>query len=328
MYPMNISRTIRLICESCLKIKSGDRVIILGFTEENQRIAAAIASEAHVMGAEAGVILIPPPLPGVVEPPSFVAAAMMASDLVVTLGLVDFGHTMARKQATAAGVSYAYIPDLMNDELTELGISSEDLMAVRERTLLLAERVTNARTAKITTAAGTDLTIPLDGRPGLSLYPVFDAPGHFAIVPFYAEVACAPLENKAHGVAVFDGTVVGMPGFNGVLPHPIRCIFEKGRVVKMEGGPLAAKLESALKKSGENTDSLAELGIGSNHCMRDVLIGNRRDNGIFGHIHLALGRNTDLGGVQMSPIHMDLLLCEARLELDGELIIENRQLMV
>lgn len=328
MYPMNISRTIRLICESCLKIKSGDKVIILGFTEEDQRIAAALAAEAHAMGSEAGVILVPPPLPGVVEPPSFVEAAMLASDLVVTLGLVDFGHTQARKRATQAGVSYAYIPDLMNDELTELGSTSEDLMAVRERTLILAELVTNAKTARITTAAGTDLTIPLDGRPGLPLYPVFDAPGHFAIVPFYAEVACAPLENEAHGVAVVDGTVVGMPGFNGVLPKPIRFIFKKGRVAGIEGDQLAAKLDIALKRAGENTDSLAELGIGSNHCMRDVLIGNRRDNGIFGHIHLALGRNIDLGGVQMSPIHTDFLLCEARLELDGELIIEDRQLMV
>lgn len=325
---MSIARTVRLICESCLRIGAGDKVVILGFTEDDQRIAAALAAEAHTAGAEAGVILVPPPAPGVVEPPPFVAAAMLASDLVVTLGLVDFGHSQARKQATAAGVSYAYIPDLMNDELTELGTTSNDLMAVRERTLTLAELVTHAKTARITTAAGSDLTILIEDRPGLPLYPVFDRPGHFAIVPFYAEVACAPVEHTAHGVAVADGTVVGMPGFNGVLPEPIRFAFEKGRVVGVDGGRIAAKLGRAVKEAGVNADRLAEMGLGSNHRMRDILVGNRRDNGIFGHVHFALGRNLDLGGKQMSPIHADFLLCGARLELDGKLIMENRRLMV
>jgi len=328
MYPMNIARTLRLIAQSCLQIKAGDKVIILGYTEEDQRVAAALAAEAHTVGAEAGVVLVPPPPPGVIEPPAFVAAAMMASNLVVTLGLVDFGHSQARKQATAAGVSYAYIPDLMNDELTELATSSDDLEAVRERTVAMAELVTNAKTAHITTTSGTDLTIPIEGRPGLPLHPVFEKPGHFAIVPFYAEVACAPLENAAYGVAVADGTVVGMPGFNGVLTEAIRFVFEKGRVVNIEGGRTAAKLEAALKDAGENADSLAEMGLGSNHRMRDILVGNRRDNGIFGHVHFALGRNVDLGGKQMSPIHTDFLICDASLELDGRIIMEHRQLMV
>ncbi|MHB8763483.1 MAG: aminopeptidase [Deferrisomatales bacterium] len=324
MYPMDISRTVRLIVSTCLGVKAGTRILIVGYTDEDLRLATAQAAEAHASGAEAGVVLVAPPR--AVEPPEFLAEAMKKVDTVVTLGPVDYGHTHARKELSALGVNFAYIPDLMNQELVDLDIGPDDLLGVSERTVRVAEAVTRARTARVVSAAGTDLCMEVEGRPGLALHPVFRKPGHFAIVPFYYEVACAPVEGTARGTVVTDGTVVGLPGLNGVLAEPIRWTVEGGRVTAIEGGREARRLRELLPAFGENANCIAELGIGMNDRMRNVLVGNRRDNAIFGHIHIALGRNQDLGGDVWSPLHADFLTMDVRLELDGETIIDQGRL--
>jgi leucyl aminopeptidase (aminopeptidase T) len=320
MYPLDISRTVKLIIDTCLNVQPDQRILIAGFTEDDLKLAAALAARAHAAGAEVGIILVAPPA-AKVEPPSFLAAAMKAVDLVITLGSVDFGHTAARKAITSQGISYAYIPDLMNQEMINLDVQPQDLLDVMEQTLVIAERVSNARTARITSPSGTDIEIDITARQGLPLHPIFRTPGHFAIVPFYYEVACAPVENRASGTVVADGTIVGLPALNGVLDEPITWEMEKGRVTNIRGGKKARLLAQLLPSLGENANSLGELGIGTNDKMHNLLVGNRRDNAILGHIHLALGRNVDLGGNQWSPIHADFMVMDAALELDGRPII-------
>jgi leucyl aminopeptidase (aminopeptidase T) len=316
MYPLDISWTVKLIIDTCLNVQPGQRILIAGFTEADMRLASALAARARAAEAEVGIVVVEPPARKV-EPPPFLAAAMKEVDFVITLGPVDFGHTEARKSLTNQGISYAYIPDLMNQELIDLNIQPQDLLDVMERTLIIAELVSKAEIARITSSPGTDIEIDVRGRQGLPLHPIFRGPGHFAIVPFYYEVACAPVEHKATGTVVTDGTVVGLPALNGVLDEPITWEMEKGRIVNVRGGKKAHLLSQLLPSLGENADSLAELGIGTNDRMHNLLVGNRRDNTLLGHVHLALGRNMDLGGNQWSPIHADFMVMNATVQLDG-----------
>ncbi len=322
MYPLDISWTVKLIIDTCLRIQPGHRILIAGFTEADLKLASALAARARAAEAEVGIVLVEPPTRKV-EPPSFLAEAMKKVDFVITLGLVDFGHTETRKEITSQGISYAYIPDLMNQELIDLNIHPQDLLDVTERTLVMAESVSKARSARITSPSGTDIEIDITERQGLPLHPIFRNPGHFAIVPFYYEVACAPVEYKANGTVVTDGTIVGLPGLNGVLEEPIIWEMEKGRIVNIKGGKKARSLSQLLPSLGENADSLGELGIGTNDRMRNILVGNRRDNAISGHVHLALGRNMDLGGNQWSQIHADFMVMNATVQLDGRPIISE-----
>lgn len=322
MYPMDISHTVRLIIQTCLQVAPGQELLIIGFSDDDLKLAAALAGEARAWGAEAGIVMVEPPRHRV-EPPDFLTAAMLKVDTVITLGQVDFGHSNARKQATAAKVNYFYIPDLMNEELLDLHIQASDLIHIRERTLALAQMVSEADSARVTSPAGTDLEIDIQGREGLALQPIYSGPGHFAIVPFYSEVACAPCERRSRGTLVVDGSIVGLSGLTGVVSEPICLRMAEGRVVEIQGGREASALAKNLPDLGENAESLAELGIGTNFRMRDVLVGNRRDNAIFGHVHLALGRNTDLGGEQWSPIHADFMTRNVRLDLDGKPVIDQ-----
>ena len=321
MFPWNIARTTGLIVNACLRIKPGETVLIAASTEEEIRIAAALAGACRMAEADAGIVIVEPPRRRH-EPPEFLAVAMKAVNHIITIGEAEFGHTNARKAASDKGVNYAYIPDLMNEELLALEVQASDLLSAKNLTEEIADAVTGASMVRITSPAGTDIEIPVEGRTGLPLHPIYEHPGHFAIVPFYFEVACPPLENRANGTVVIDGTVVGLPPLNGVPTQPIRWQVERGKITHIEGGREAELLREVLLRAGKNSHSLAELGIGTNDMMLDVLRGNRLDNAIFGHIHLALGRNLDLGGIQDSPIHADFLVTRATVSLDGRPLIE------
>jgi leucyl aminopeptidase (aminopeptidase T) len=215
------------------------------------------------------------------------------------------------------------MPELMATDLAELAIKSKDLVEVMEFTDRLASAVSEANKVHISNRIGTDVVFDITGRRGLSLTPVFRTPGQLSVIPFYAEVACAVVEGKGSGTAVLDGTVVGLPSLNGVLNEPISWGVQKGSVVGINGGREAVKLRGLLEKLDDNAWKIGELGIGTNFKLPNRLRGTRVDNAIFGHIHLALGRNVDLGGEQWSQIHADFLCSDVKVELDGRTIIED-----
>ena len=95
-------------------------------------------------------------------------------------------------------------------------------------------------------------------------------------------------------------------------------------MVSIEGEPGAGYLERALqvgerKPGGERSRTIAELGIGTNPKAR--LQGNLvTDEKVAGTIHVAIGRNDFLGGETVAPVHIDCVVGEPTLRVDGELV--------
>jgi hypothetical protein len=176
----------------------------------------------------------------------------------------------------------------------------------------LLAKLEGAKEIHLRGAAGTDLTLRVEGRPFLS-----DAlplePGSFANYPG-GEVFVAPLEDSADGLLVADLTVPFT--VDGLVDEPVRLTFEHGRVTAIEGGRAAALLRDLVESAGEGGDVIAELGIGlypglapRGHVMLDEKAA--------GTAHVAIGRNTGHGGVNESSIHVDCVLSAPRIEADG-----------
>jgi leucyl aminopeptidase (aminopeptidase T) len=97
--------------------------------------------------------------------------------------------------------------------------------------------------------------------------------------------------------------------------------------VEIKNGSGAAYLNAAIadgerKRDGEGCRTIAELGIGTNPCAR--LQGNIiTDEKAAGTIHVALGRNDFLGGATLAPIHIDAVVGEPTVLVDGEPLIED-----
>lgn len=316
---MEMIRGIKLITETCFQITKGERVIIVAYGDEDLKVASLLAAEMKAAQAEVGIVIVEPPKE--IEPPPFLAEAMKKVDVLISLGNIDYGHTMARKEAPS--LKYAYMPTIMMRAMAELNFQSEDLLEVEKRTEQLAEVVSKAKEAHLFSAAGTDLILDIEGRRGIPIHPIFRKPGHLAIIPFYAEVAVAPVEHKARGAYVVNGNIWGHPSLECIVKDPIYWEVQNGKVVDIRGGKEANLLRGTLPKFDENAFYIGELGIGTNHKLPNRLTGTKMDDAIFGHVHIALGRNMALGGTQWSQIHVDFLSRDIKLELDGKTIIEN-----
>jgi leucyl aminopeptidase (aminopeptidase T) len=47
------------------------------------------------------------------------------------------------------------------------------------------------------------------------------------------------------------------------------------------------------------------------------------DEGVFGSVHIGIGTNITLGGNVKAAIHYDLLMWEATIDLDGDIVLEK-----
>jgi leucyl aminopeptidase (aminopeptidase T) len=52
------------------------------------------------------------------------------------------------------------------------------------------------------------------------------------------------------------------------------------------------------------------------------------DDALLGTVHLAVGRNNDIGGKTLSAIHNDLLMTQPSLELDGVRVLEKGRFQI
>jgi leucyl aminopeptidase (aminopeptidase T) len=166
----------------------------------------------------------------------------------------------------------------------------------------------------VTTHLGTDLTFSIAGRDIKADTGLIHQPCQFGNLPA-GECFVAPLENSAEGMLVVDKSFPGL-----VVDQPVRMIFEKGRAVAVEGGAEA---------HGENCRVIAELGIGTNPKAR--LTGNlMTDEKVMGTIHVAIGDNASpsYGGANEAPIHIDGVVGQPTLVVDGESLIEKGNYLV
>jgi leucyl aminopeptidase (aminopeptidase T) len=325
--PLEFIRGVRLITDVCLEVGPGESVLCIADRQENMEILTLIAAECEARGAEVAVTLIGPRKHHHHEPPRTVAHAMQKADIVIVMTFGSLVHTQARKQANAAGVKIALMGEVTREFLSSFDLTKEELLKVRTQTEEIVRRLTAARSARMTTKAGTDLTMSLEGRNGVGLVP-FGEKGTFFGVPGYAEAACPPVEDSAEGVLFVDGTMMGTEDMEALVQEPFEMRFEKGRLVSISGGRDGRRVENLLNGLEDQARVFAELGVNSNFMVPKKLRGSRLDMLVGGHIHCGLGRNDHIGGKSAAATHLDFLVTYATLLLDGVPIIEEGNLKI
>jgi leucyl aminopeptidase (aminopeptidase T) len=86
--------------------------------------------------------------------------------------------------------------------------------------------------------------------------------------------------------------------------------------------PEGERLMAALTAAGEQGTNVAELGIGTNE--KATLTGNiLEDEKILGTVHVAFGASAGIGGTVSVPIHLDVVILDASLEVDGRTVLDR-----
>ena len=239
---------------------------------------------------------------------------MLEADVIFELTSVFVGSCPARRAACEQGARYLTVPGLSWTTLRPGGPFAADFHALGEHAKRLADRFDRAGEFELTSAAGTSLRGSVEGRRGRPLWGIADEPGGYAAPPD-VEVGASPVEGSAEGTVVIDGSLLFLGPDQ--LGSPVELRFESGRLVDI-AGPEAWRLSDALERSGDDRMwSLAEVSIGLNPCSRPG--GSALElEGIVGGAHVAVGNNVAYGGSNDARSHLDCVLLEATLALDGE----------
>ncbi len=312
-------RTIRLpagvtaVVKVCADVQPGEHAVVVTDTPKAD-IAELIAEGCRRAGAETVIVSMTPRSAHGEEPPSTVAAAMEAADVLFMPTSFSLSHAPARIRACQRGARALSMADLTLKQLSEGGLTA-DFEAEAIRVAWVTERLNAHQRLHITTPAGTDLTLSVAGRKANAADCLCRRPGMLGSPPDI-EANVAPLETSAEGVAVIDGSIPH-PEL-GLLKHPVILTFREGLIVAIEGGSEAAILRRILDAPGlDSTRVLAEFGVGLNR--RAQLCGSMlEDEGADGTIHLGIGANLALGGTNRAPLHVDCVIRSATVMLDGD----------
>jgi leucyl aminopeptidase (aminopeptidase T) len=299
-------------------VSAGDEVLVI-CNPATEEIGQLMRIEAQGDGADATLAVISERETHAAEPPRAVAAAMAAADVVLAPTIQSLSHTAARKAASEAGVRIATLPGVTEEMLARL--MNGDLEEMRRRGWAIVNLLNRGKEARITCAHGSDFRFSLEGREGIVDAGELTARGAFGNLPC-GEGFIAPVEGTGEGVLVVDGSIAAI----GLVEEPVRLTIEEGHLIGATGNQ-GAELMSLLTPHGPDGTNVAELGIGTNE--EAILTGNiLEDEKIYGTAHVAFGASAGIGGTVQVPVHLDVVIKEPTVEIDGEAILGGGELLI
>jgi leucyl aminopeptidase (aminopeptidase T) len=296
----------------CLDLGAEESIAIVT-DDERRAIAEALYEVAAETTDDATFLQYPPGEQHGEEPPEPVAAAMQAADAFLAPTTRSLSHTRARSAACEAGARGATLPGITERVMVE-GLDA-DYEAIAQHCADVLEQVEEAEEVRVTSPAGTDITFETAGREWHEDTGMMREAGSFSNLPA-GEVFVAP--ESADGTFVVDGTM--MP--HGLLAddQELRFEVEDGHVTHISDEAVREDVEQASTEVGTAATNVAELGIGTNVGVTELVGSVLLDEKAAGTVHIAIGDNASIGGEIEAPIHLDGILRAPTVYADGEAI--------
>jgi leucyl aminopeptidase (aminopeptidase T) len=318
-------------------------VLVISDTAHDARVWQVVQSILSELGADVTVALFDRRPADYYDPPAAVCESMLASDINVLIASTGMLHSPANFRAMQAGIPAICMDGGMTLEMFQSGAVTDDMTQIAVRKHFVAKDVFGAQAneCRVTSRHGTDFSYRVAGRIFVPPLPsaAFDP---YKIVHFdkeenrnggnlyyylfpTGEFNVAPIEGSGNGKLVIDLTMHHL----GRLSTPIELTVERGRVVSIEGGVDARILRDYLRVYGDENAYMcpaeASVGVNAKAIVRGV---QREDKNIMGTMHFGLGTNIDVGGSVSSKIHMDGVVLEPTLFVDGVKRIQHGNILV
>ena len=217
------------------------------------------------------------------------------------------------KYVEETGIDY---DELMHDFINALEVDHQKLGQAGSE---IASRLRGKSLIHVHDPNGTNLAFSIEGRyVGVetgTLEDCFLTGGECEVELPAGEVYVAPVETSANGTLVVDE----------LREYKIRRLelcFERGRVVSFKAEKGFDVFKSILEKAEGDKDRIAELGIGTNYCIKPIG-WTQYDEKALGTAHIAIGDNTNLGGVNKASIHIDFVLHNPTITANNQTIIKK-----
>jgi len=305
------------VLDQCLGIRPGEQVVLLtdGGTD-----AEVVTRLLEAVAARDGIPLVAqmpaPHLPGA-EPPGAVAAMMAEAGAIIELTSLFIGSSRARRDATDRGARYLAMPGVRVGTFRAGGPLDVDFEQLRADADHVGRAWGAAQEFRLTSRGGTDLRGSVADRPGRVLHGIATQPGAY-MAPPDIESGTAPVEGTVSGTVVVDGDLLFMG--RGPLPEPVVLHIVDGQVRGIEGaerGRLTTMLERC---QDDRMTNLAEVSVAFNPAGTICSVPMETESA-RGTAHVALGNSIAYGGVVNAVAHLDCVMRDATLELDGRAVM-------
>ena len=311
-----LDKAVKAVVRDCLAVREGEEVLVI-CNPATESLGEPMRAEAQAAGAEAVLAVMAERASHAGEPPASLAEAMAAVDVVLAPTVQSLSHTAARKRASEAGARIATLPGATEEMLAR--VMSADMEGLRRKGGEIARRLDAASEAVVTCPNGSNLHLDLEGRTAIPDAGVLTERGAFGNLPC-GEGFIPP--TNGWGTLVIDGSLAGV----GLAADPVVLVVEAGHLTSARGGQGMAFMD-LLTAHGEDGTNLAELGIGTNE--KAILTGNiLEDEKILGTAHVAFGASAAIGGNVQVPVHLDCVVTRPTVELDGEALVRDGELLV
>lgn len=320
MAPCEMAPAAYRIVQGIMRVTDGERVLIVTDWRRPPGVTSVLCEAVALCGAEPVVITMPPRSVGGEEPPPAVAAAMAAADVVLCQAHYAMVHTAAVRAALAAGRRVLEFWGVEEEMLVTGGLTA-DYAQVDALDARLVRRLAGVQTARLQTAAGTDLTVRIADRAVIALggEMIPAGGGSFCSLPG-GEIAISPQEGTAEGRLV-DPYLLEKREI-GRRTEPLRLEVRAGLVTDVAGGREAEILKRMLDEADDNARNIAEFALGTNRWCR-AWSGMREAKKAYGTAHVAIGDSRTIGGHVQSGMHMDMIFMDPIVTVDGQVILSG-----
>ena len=293
-----------------LSLKSDETVLVVSDEKKNE-IGNAFMDGAKKLGANVKKYVLPEDKRPLKEIPDALLKIIDDNNIIINAfeGFPEetpFRIKLIKKEiSTNARVGHA--PGITHAMMT-MGPMTADYEKVAENAYSLISKFKNAKNVHITAPGGTDMTLDIENRGFDSDVKIKS--GTFGNLPA-GEIWCAPVENKANGIIVTDGSI----GDVGQVKKPLRIEVKDGKIVSLQSDDsgLVEKIKK-LTSVDKMASVIGELGIGLNPNAR--ITGNLLEDEKAGKTaHIAFGNNEEMpNGKNNSKTHRDFLFYKPTLK--------------
>lgn len=319
------------------ELRAGEAVAVLSESQSRDVLVETARLAAQSLGGRVVEVVLPTPTSAHPVPirstgasqaiahHPVALAALSAADLVIDCTVEGLLHAPELGQILGAGARVLMISNEHPDVFDRLGWDAD----LPRRVELGHAWLRDAATMRVTSAAGTDLTVRLEGAFTAGSTGLTAGRGSIAHWPGGLVLAFP----AAHSVS---GTIVLAPGdmnltFNRYVERPVTLTIEDDHVVDIRGEGVDAALFSSYLSAFGDRESYAtsHVGWGMNPAARwDALaLYDTRDlwgteaRAFAGNFLYSTGANENAG--RFTAGHFDLPMRSCTVLLDGRVVVEE-----
>lgn len=302
---------------TCLAVKEGEKTVVVA-DAGTRAVGEALFGAALSTGADVILAVIPAAKRPGEEPPEPLARMMVDCDVVILATSQSLTHTAARRAANRAGARVASLPGVTEEMLSE-GALTADYIEIQKSMRRLERRVRNAKTVRLTSELGTDVTFEVTRREWITKDTGVCHKGSEMTTLPAGEIFVAPVEGSADGRLVIDAW------FHEPAPEVVTVVVKEGYASKVTG---AASAVHEMNRGGRDGRAFGTVGLGLNPNARITGTNLLEDEKAMGAVHIGFGDNVAYGGTVRCAVRVDALLTKATVEIDGKAMFERGALTV